>query len=182
MRGYRARIVFDGTRRLPGGALVLVEDHTIVGVEPATAPPPDGCVVVDHPALLPGLIDTHVHLCGDNSPRALDQFPELSAQEVQDIITMAEQQHLQAGVTAVRDLGDVGWAVVERSRNGAGPTVVAAGPPLTCPGGHCWSMGGEVAGVDGVRRAVQERVERGADVVKVMASGGIHTPGTDILA
>ena len=182
MHAYRAEIAFDGRRRLPGGALVLVENQTIVGVEPAATPPPDGCVVVDHPALLPGLIDSHVHLCGDSSPRALDQFAELSPEQMQDIIATAEQQHLQAGVTAVRDLGDAGWAVVERHRDGEGPTVVAAGPPLTCPGGHCWSMGGEVAGIDAVRRAVRERAERGADVVKVMASGGVMTPGTDLLA
>jgi imidazolonepropionase-like amidohydrolase len=43
-------------------------------------------------------------------------------------------------------------------------------------------MGGEVAGVDAVRRAVRERVERGADVVKVMASGGVMTSGTDLMA
>lgn len=182
MRGYRARIAFDGTHRLPGGALILVENHTIVAVESADFPPPDGCTVVEHPAVLPGLIDSHVHLCGDSSPSALDQFADVTAERLQDIITTAEQQHLRAGVTAVRDLGDLRWAVVERPRNGSGPTVVAAGPPLTSPGGHCWSMGGEVAGVDEVRRAVRERAERGADVVKIMASGGVLTPGTDLLA
>ena len=182
MRGYRAAAAFDGTRRLPGGALVLVEHSTIIGVEPASFPAPEGCVVVDHPALLPGLIDSHVHLCGDSGPHALDQFAELSPEQVQDIIETAEQQHLQAGVTAVRDLGDLDWAVVDRPRAAAGPTVVAAGPPLTCPGGHCWAMGGEVAGLEALRRAVRERAERGADVVKIMASGGVLTPGTDLLA
>jgi imidazolonepropionase-like amidohydrolase len=43
-------------------------------------------------------------------------------------------------------------------------------------------MGGEAAGVDALRRAVAERAERGADVVKIMASGGVMTPGTDMLA
>jgi imidazolonepropionase-like amidohydrolase len=43
-------------------------------------------------------------------------------------------------------------------------------------------MGGEAAGADALRRAVGERVERGADVVKIMASGGVMTPGTDLLA
>jgi imidazolonepropionase-like amidohydrolase len=43
-------------------------------------------------------------------------------------------------------------------------------------------MGGEVTGVDALRRAVGERVQRGADVVKIMASGGVLTPGTDLLA
>jgi imidazolonepropionase-like amidohydrolase len=182
VRGYRADVAFDGERRLPGGALVLVEDGVIAGVEPAAFPPPDGCAVVDHPALLPGLIDSHVHLCGDSGPRALDQLAELSPERLQEIIDAAEQQHLATGVTAVRDLGDHRWAVVERPRAGAGPTIVASGPPLTCPGGHCWPMGGEVAGVEALRRAVRERAERGVDVVKIMASGGIMTEGTDLRA
>jgi imidazolonepropionase-like amidohydrolase len=90
---------------------------------------------------------------------------------------------LQAGVTAVRDLGDHHWAVLERAgRDGVRPTVVAAGPPITSPGGHCWSMGGETVGVEALRRAVRDRAERGAGVVKVMASGGVLTPGTDVTA
>jgi imidazolonepropionase-like amidohydrolase len=43
-------------------------------------------------------------------------------------------------------------------------------------------MGGEASGADGLRHAVRERAERGVDVVKVMTSGGVMTPGTDIVA
>ena len=208
MRGYRAPRAFDGERVLPGGALVLVEDQKIVGVEPASAAAPDGCEVTELAGtLLPGLIDTHVHLCGDSGLRALDQIPELSADELQKVIATAEQQHLRAGVTAVRDLGDHRWAVLDRIGSGivsagvgsggigsagtgsAGvgyggirPTVVASGPPITSPGGHCWSMGGEAASEDDLLRAVRERAERGAAVVKIMASGGVMTPDTDMLA
>ncbi|WP_448608540.1 amidohydrolase family protein [Geodermatophilus sp. URMC 60] len=185
MRGYRAPRAFDGERFLDGGALVLVEGSTIVGVEPATAPAPEGCPVADAAGgtLLPGLVDTHVHLCGDAGPRALDRIPELDRAELDAVVTAAEQATLRAGVTAVRDLGDHEWAVLERAgRDGARPTVVAAGPPITSPGGHCWSMGGESVGVEALRRAVRERAERGAGVVKVMASGGLLTPGTDLTA
>src|SRR5688572_7260175 len=172
MRGYRAGRAFDGERALPGGALVLVEDRVIVGVEPASAAAPDGCEVtdLDGATLLPGLIDTHVHLCGDSGLRALEQIPELSTDELARVIATAEQQQLRAGVTAVRDLGDHRWAVLDRIGSdgigsdrlgsdgigsaGGGPTVVGSGPPITSPGGHCWSMGGEAAGEDELRRAV----------------------------
>ena len=183
MRGYRADIAFDGERRMPGGALVLVEDGVIAGVESASFPAPADCPVTDGAALLPGLIDTHVHLCGESSPRALDQFAELSPDRLQDVITTAEQQQLRAGVTTVRDLGDDRWAVVDRLRAGGdGPTVVASGPPLTVPGGHCASMGGVATGQDALRAAVRERVDRGAGVVKIMASGGVLTPDTDVFS
>ena len=184
MHAYRADTAFDGELRLADGALVLVSDHRIVGVEPGRAPAPADCPVTHLPGttLLPGLVDAHVHLCGDSGPRALDQLPELSPAELDAIITAAGAQQLAAGVTAVRDLGDVDWAVVERRRGTDGPTVVASGPPLTSLRGHCWSMGGEVTGVEAIRRAVRERHERGADVVKLMASGGAMTTTTDVLA
>jgi imidazolonepropionase-like amidohydrolase len=184
VHGYRAERAFDGERALPGGALVLVEDGTILGVEPAAARAPAGCTVTDLPGatLLPGLIDTHVHLCADGGPRALEQLAELDAGAVDGIVADALRKHLAAGVTTVRDLGDAGWAVVDRHRGtGPGPTVLAAGPPLTSVQGHCWWLGGEVAGVDGLRRAVRERAERGADLVKIMASGGVMSAATDVL-
>lgn len=59
------------------------------------------------------------------------------------------------------------------------PSVVASGTPITSTGGHCWALGGEAAGERALRAAVQQRAEAGADVVKIMASGGVFTPGTD---
>jgi imidazolonepropionase-like amidohydrolase len=47
--------------------------------------------------------------------------------------------------------------------------------------GHCHYLGGEVSGPDSIRAAVRERFDRGADGVKVMASGGMATPSTDVL-
>ncbi len=185
MRGYRADAAFDGERVLAGGALVLVEGSSIIGVESGSASAPADCEVsyVPGTTLLPGLIDAHVHLCGDSGPRALDQLPELSPGQLDVIIAAAMRTQLAAGVTAMRDLGDIDWAVVERWRAvGDGPTVVASGPPITSVRGHCASMGGEAAGGDELRRAVRERGERGADLVKIMTSGGLMTVGTDVLS
>lgn len=183
MRGYRAARVFDGERFLPGGALVLVEGDLIAGVEPASAPSPADCPVTELPdmTLMPGLVDAHVHLCGDGGPRALDQLPELDDAALDAVIEASLQIQLAAGVTAVRDLGDARWSVVDRHRTwDQGPTVIGSGPPITCPEGHCCGMGGAASGVEGMRRAVRERVEHGVDVVKVMTSGGLMTEGTDV--
>jgi len=180
VRAYRADIAFDGERSLPDGALVLVDDGVIVAVEPASSPVPDGCPVAYTPgtALLPGLIDTHVHLCADSGPAALDRVPDMTPAELKEVVAASLEQHLRAGVTAVRDLGDHHWTVVDLGQPADAPTVVAAGPPLTTTKGHCWSMGGETSGIDGLRAAVRERAERGADVVKIMTSGGGSMPGT----
>jgi imidazolonepropionase-like amidohydrolase len=185
LHGYRADVAFDGERELPGGALVLVDGELIVGVEPAMAAAPDDCHVTDVSGgtLLPGLIDAHVHLCADSGPRALDQLPELSASELGNTISHSLSAHLLSGVTAVRDLGDIDWAVVDRRDTGPGqPHVVASGPPITSVGGHCANMGGEADGHDGLRRAVRQRAERGVDIIKIMVSGGLMTAGTDVMA
>lgn len=185
MIAIRARRVFDGERIVPRAETVLLEGSRIAGVQPSGMPLPDGCEVVDFPdaTLLPGLIDTHVHLCGDGGHGALDRLPTYSDDEMTRVVEDSLRAHLASGVTTVRDLGDRRWAVInwrDRNRgNTAMPTVLASGPPITSPGGHCWNMGGQARGVDELCRAVQYRAERGVDIVKIMASGGVSTPGTD---
>lgn len=182
---FRVDKAFDGDRVLPDGALVLVRDELIVGVESGSAAAPSDCEVIhlQDATLLPGLIDTHVHLCGDSSPSALDKLPGLDPDQLAAIIDASLTSQLAAGVTAVRDLGDMQWAVVERRETPAGrPWIVASGPPITNVDGHCSNMGGAVAGRDAIVDAVRQRAERGADVVKVMTSGGIMTSGTDLTA
>lgn len=187
----RAGRAFDGHRPMPAGALVLCADGKIAGVEPAAAPVPDGWPVADYPdgTVLPGLIDCHVHLCGDSRTGALDRLQGYRDEELDQVIQTALRDQLAAGVTTVRDLGDRKWAVLAwRDRVAAGtagfpaPAIVASGPPITTRGGHCWFMGGEAATAAELRAAVRERADRGADIVKVMASGGTMTPGTDVLA
>jgi imidazolonepropionase-like amidohydrolase len=185
MHGYRADIAFDGEKQIPGGALVVVGNGVIIGVEPGCALAPDGCKVTYEPgtAVLPGLIDTHSHLCGNNEPDALDRLPGLSPDQLDAAIEAALTAQLAAGVTTVRDLGDKQWAVVDRHRERPdGPTVVASGPPITSAGGHCAIMGGAASGIGELRRAVRERADRGADLVKIMTTGGMMTATTDIRA
>ena len=52
---------------------------------------------------------------------------------------------------------------------------------MTSRSGHCHYLGGEVSGTGEIIGAMAERVERGADIIKVMASGGVNTPGTDVM-
>ncbi len=185
MLAIRARHAFDGERVRPDGAVVLVEDGRILGIESGGFTPPDGCEVIDSAGtVLPGLVNAHVHLCGDSRDGALERLPEFSPDHLDAVIGKALHDQLASGVTTVRDLGDPHWSVVDRRdapRVGE-PHIVASGPPITSVGGHCWMMGGEVAGVDALRAAVRERAERRVDIVKIMASGGNMTPGTDIAA
>lgn len=187
MRAIRARHAYDGGSFLGNGATVLVEDGLIIGVESYGFEVSGPCPVTGYEGtLLPGLIDAHTHLVADSGVSALDRVAGYSAEEIEEVISRALRDQLLAGVTTVRDLGDRRFGVVDRrdqqlSGRVTEPTIVASGPPLTSPGGHCHYMGGEVSGAGEIIGAVAERAKRGVDIIKVMASGGVNTPGTDVM-
>lgn len=180
MLALRAGRAFDGERTLAGPLTVVTDDGRIKAIEPGHPDVP-GAEIVDlgTATVLPGLIDTHVHLCADSENGALDRLPGFSQEHLDEVIKDSLDRHLLAGVTTVRDLGDRAWAVADQ-RDRHRQRILAAGPPVTSPRGHCWSMGGEVAGEEALRQAVRERAERRVDIVKIMASGGFTTPGTTV--
>ncbi|MGW3892099.1 amidohydrolase family protein [Micromonospora chokoriensis] len=180
----RAERVFDGERLVDGGVLVLLDGGRIADVRRGRAEAPEGWPVREAPdgTLLPGLVDAHVHLCADAGPDALGRLADRAETDLEAVVEASLRAHLRAGITTVRDLGDRRDAVLRWRERGVRddlPTVVAAGAPVTSIGGHCWALGGEASGVDGVREAVRLRAAAGADLVKIMASGGVFTPGTD---
>lgn len=180
MYAFRAAHAFDGDRFLRGGATVLLEADRIVGVEAGRADLPAGVEVTEYAGtVLPGLFDCHTHLVADATFGGLERAGTMPDEALDAVVADSLRAHAFAGVTTVRDLGDRGYRTLAfRERPGL-PRVVASGPPLTTPEGHCHFLGGAVDG--DLLGAVAERVERGVDVIKVMASGGFATPGTDQL-
>jgi imidazolonepropionase-like amidohydrolase len=177
----RAGWMFDGisTALLPDPVVVL--DGTRILSVGQQIEPPDGADVVDlgTATLLPGLIDTHVHLGFDASWDPVGHLAARSDEEVQAAMREAGRAALRGGVTTVRDLGDRNYLSLPLRGEPDLPSIVAAGPPITTRGGHCDFLGGTAGpGEAGVRAAVHEHADRGADVIKIMASGGTLTPGT----
>jgi imidazolonepropionase-like amidohydrolase len=183
MHAIRARHTFDGERFLPDGVTLLVDGESIAGVEGPHHEPPAGCPVTAYDGtLMPGLVDAHVHLVADSSLGSLERSATQDPDTVDATIAATLALQAAAGVTTVRDLGDVGYRTLafrDRPAPGA-PRVVCSGPPLTVPAGHCHYLGGAVQGDEDIRAAVAEHAERGVDVIKVMASGGMTTTGTDV--
>ena len=161
---------------------VVLDGATIVTVAPA-GPVPDGADVIDlaGATLLPGLIDGHVHLAFDSSADPVAALRGRDDAEAFVAMTNAARAATRGGVTTVRDLGDRGYLSLGlRQAATTDPTlphILAAGPPITTPGGHCHFLG-EAAGVDGIRASVRDHVERGVDIIKIMASGGNMTAGS----
>jgi imidazolonepropionase-like amidohydrolase len=134
-------------------------------------------------ALTPGLIDCHVHLSFDGTSDFAGEAVGLTQAKAAIKAVRNAARHLEHGVTTVRDLGGLGSAMcdVARAVDDAivpGPRILAAGQALTVTGGHGHTaFAREVDGPDEVRRAVREEIKGGARVIKVIATGGVLTPG-----
>jgi imidazolonepropionase-like amidohydrolase len=184
LRADRVLTGRPGESFAPGEVLIDGPVLTHAGPRGSVAVPP-GTEVTELPGctLLPGLIDAHVHLGFD---RAVDPHTRRSAEsDAHRLLRMAEncRKLLSAGVTTARDLGGRGFLEVELRQAiedglAVGPHLVVATRPITHTGGHCWYMGGEADTEEEIRQVARENFRAGADLLKVMATGGNMTPGS----
>jgi imidazolonepropionase-like amidohydrolase len=167
------------------GMVVIVRGAVIDQVVPAA----ESSLALPMPGvtLMPGLIDAHVHLtfCGCLSPR------QTMMQESNELLLLRAAENarnaLLAGITTLRDCGDRGgvtFILRDAITRGVieGPRLLLSGTPLTPPRGHCYFMGGEVECPADIARRISGLAREGADLIKIMATGGGLTPGTDSLA
>ena len=132
----------------------------------------------------PGLIDSHVHLCLDGSPDPLASLSRDSLPTSTLKTALHARLTLEAGVTTVRDLGGKDYidvAIRDGIETGLlqGPRMICGGKLICMTGGQGWQFGREANGTDSVREGVREQLKAGADVIKLMATGGIMTKGLD---
>ena len=177
--------VFDGARvRAHQG--VLVDRDRIAWIGPHARAPREARAAreVGGPgrALTPGLIDCHVHLCFDGAADFAAEAAELTPALGAIKGTVNARKHLANGVTTVRDLGGIGiieLAGAIEAGTVPGPRVIPAGSALTITGGHGHNIGiaRQVDGTDAIRRAVREEIRAGALAIKLIATGGVLTPG-----
>ncbi len=173
-------------------AAVLIKNHIIaaIGPEESIKIPDKNVNIVDAKDgfILPGFIDAHVHLMTDGFGREETIYTPLSLYFYNIIERM--QHTLNAGVTTVRDAGlaDVGVKLAVEKGIIIGPRMQISVAPLSITGGHFDFMlnsgfdikptypgypDGIADGPDEVRKAVRKIMRAGADVIKVMVTGGI---------
>ena len=179
-------LLFDGTPRPPRpGHTVVWEGDRITRVGPDAEADLSGVdAVVDAfgAALLPGLIDAHVHLCLDATVEGVDGVATEPIDAVRRRSEASARRLLGAGITSARDQGSrdgVAIDVARAQREGRvpGARILAAGRGITPTGGHGWSIGVAADGPDGVRAAVAEEARRGAGVIKLFPTGGVLGTG-----
>jgi imidazolonepropionase-like amidohydrolase len=184
----RAPRLLDGTDSPPvDDAALLVEEGRIAYVGPAAGLPEGASQVTTlefaGATLLPGLVDVHVHLVASGDPDLAAGLPKTEAERTIAAVVNA-RRNLDRGVTLVRDLGAPGAEAVLVGRaveagTLPGPRVVASGPAVTMTGGHIPYLGRVTDGVDAMRAAVRANLALGARCIKVVATGGVLTPGVD---
>ncbi len=178
----RAGQVLTGNDEAPiADGAVRVRDNVITEVGPAsklearaderTWDFPDG-------TLLPGLIDCHEHLNGHDKYAIGDD----SVDAPDTMLTLVAAFHcrrlIESGVTTARIVGSQGqidFMVRRAVKEGYidGPRLFCAGQPLIMTGGHGAAAGIEVDGPDEARKAARKQIKAGADLIKMMASGGV---------
>ncbi|HEX7011557.1 MAG TPA: amidohydrolase family protein [Steroidobacteraceae bacterium] len=182
-------------RKPVANATVVVEAGKVKEVRSGYADPaalglPSGTPVIDlkDSFVMPGFIDLHVHLASSGS-----RSRDLRFREPEGYFSLIGYRSayatLMAGFTTVRDLGSEGstiFALRDAARDGivAAPRIIVSGDPISPTNGHgdnhnlreevmrAMPRRGVCDGADDCRRVVREAIRRGADVIKVMATGG----------
>jgi len=194
---HAGRLIAVPGKPVLGQSTIIVDNGRIVSVANGFTAPTPGASVIDlrNRTVLPGLIDSHVHLSSDRGgEQALlasvrDDNP-LHAFEAQ----MNGMKTLRAGFTTVRNLGDDGGVTLslrEAIKRGwvQGPRIVDAASSISTTGGHMDGRGAlnddMVAhmpdpenlcdSVESCRKVVRRQIDRGADVIKFATTGGVNS-------
>ncbi|HJM48406.1 MAG TPA: amidohydrolase family protein [Alphaproteobacteria bacterium] len=183
---FAGGLVFDGSGTLLDDHGVMIAEGRVQRLAPLAEFEGFAGERVDTTGatLMPGLFDCHVHLCFGGEPDPFKTLTELSDGAVALKVLDNAQKALRGGVTALRDCGGkdyLEFAARDACNAGtfAGPTIRASGRVICMTGGHGNRIGRVADGVDEVVKAAREQIHAGCDLVKIMATGGVMTPGVN---
>ncbi len=195
-----AGTLIDGVAAAPRhNVSIVIHDDRITAVEPGFKTLA-GAEIIDlsTQTVLPGFIDCHVHIAAKLPSRVNATEDWLTHSDLDRAFDGAvfTRAMLQQGFTSARDVGggDDSVAVRDAINAGkiAGPRLWVALEPLGPTAGHGDPRSGLDAGLnhsgwtngivntpEEARLRVREHKRRGADVIKIMPSGGIASTGDD---
>jgi len=179
-----------------GPSTLVVRNGKIAQLLSGHQPGPAGATLIDlkDKFVLPGLIDSHVHLDSDAGGNAalIEAVTDSPARAAYRAAGNAKKT-LMAGFTTVRNMGDgTGATLALRDAVAAGelpgPRIIDAGRSISTTSGHMdatlsvsedlhASIGQEnlCDGVESCRQAIRKQVRRGVDVIKIATTGGVNS-------
>lgn len=183
----QGRVYSERSILIDGGRVLRVEDGYLT---------PEGAEVIDlsDAFVMPGLIDTHVHLDGElDPPTSYAEELYMNPSDYALRATVYARRTLDAGFTTVRDLGAGHVEVIVGLRNAIdqgwvpGPRIYAAGKAIGTTGGHADPTNGVrrdlrgdpgpkegvINGPEDAYKAVRQRYKDGSDVIKLTVTGGV---------
>ena len=175
---------------------ILVKDGIIIKVGKNLTSKTATIISMPKKILLPGLMDTHVHLIGNTDLQGYENISESSYLSTIYGVMNAKKT-LYAGFTTVRNVGASNYtdvALRDAINRGIidGPRMLVSGPPLGITGGHCdnnllpYELSRPSQGVVDspweARKKVRENRKFGADLIKFCATGGVMSKNTDVNA
>ena len=133
--------------------------------------------------VMPGWINSHVHIALDGKPNMQAQIREENT-EAQVTLSICRNclKTLASGIVTIRDMGtnfDASLAVRDSIAAGRtlGPRIFTSGRVICMTGGHGSDFGIEADGADATRRAARTQIKKGVDLLKIMATGGGQSKG-----
>lgn len=171
---------------------IRVLDNRIDAVGRLREQPDDQVLDLSGSTCMPGLMDMHVHITSELSPRRFENQFRLDPADYAYASVKYAERTLFAGFTLVRDLGsshNLAISLRNAINRGdvTGPRILAAGKSLATTGGHADPTNGRnavlrgdpgpeqgvVNGLADARKAVRQRYKEGADLIKITATGGV---------
>lgn len=179
---YKNCTLIDGRGEEPLVSSILVEDGKILALGQDLDY--DELVDLEGKFVMPGLINSHVHITME--PVGNPYVYLLNESDSRTSLRGARNlmKHLRAGTTYFRDLGAAHGIDIELRKaveDGLveGAEFKCAGSVVTMTGGHGWPIGREADGPYETRKAAREQLKAGADLIKIMATGGVMTSGVE---
>jgi imidazolonepropionase-like amidohydrolase len=182
-------MLLDGRSEEPAYKVTLVVEgervHKVeAGWQGSDNEPDTEVVDLRNSTVLPGLIDGHDHLdidMGDGEPEAMQDPQWRAIKGIKNARAM-----LASGITTLRSAGEkhyLGYHLRRAIETGwvPGPRLILSGLPICSTGGHGWFLGIEADGPEAVRTAVRENIKTGVDMIKMIITGGVTTPGSTLV-
>ena len=174
--------LYDGTDAAPRENVTVVVDDGRIARIAGNDDRTNAERTYESASVVPGLINSHVHLEVNGEPDTQTFFLIRTPTERTLDAARHARLALEAGVTTVRDLGGSesnAIALRDAIAKGehVGPTIVPAGRAICMTGGHGFFLGRETDGPWDARKAVREQRKAGAACIKLIATGGVLTKG-----